>query len=116
MIGSGDYMDSDELSAREKSAVLWAEHVTRNTARARDDVFEKVREHFSEEELIELTMMSAYFNFFNRITDSLKIPLEVQKEVDLIRRSVVLDPGKVKRYIESLVRDWPDEIPGPNRD
>ena len=116
MIGSDDYMDSEELSAREKSAVLWAEHVTRNTARARDDVFEKAREQFSEEELIELTMMSAYFNFFNRITDSLKIPLEVQNEVDLIKRSVVLDPVKVKSYVESLVRDWPDEIPGPNRD
>ena len=109
-------MDSKELSDREKAAVLWAEHVTKNTARARDDVFERVSTQFSEEEIIELTMISAYFNFFNRITDSLRIPLEDQGHVDRIKRSVSLDPEKVKHYAESLLRDWPDEIPGPNRD
>ena len=109
-------MDSDELSDREKAAVLWAEHVTKNTARSRDDVFEQVRRHFSEEELIELTMISAYFNFFNRITDSLRIPLEDHEQVERIKRSVFLEPGKVKAYAESLVGEWPEEIPGPSRD
>jgi alkylhydroperoxidase family enzyme len=36
-------MESDLLTDREKAAVLWAEHVTLNTARSRDDVFEIVR-------------------------------------------------------------------------
>ena len=109
-------MESDALSPREKAAVLWAEHVTRNTARARNDVFEQVRCEFSEEEIVELTLMSAYFNFFNRVTDSLGIPLEVRDEVDLIKRSVHLDPDAVKRYIEGLIADWPAEIPDPHSD
>ena len=54
-------MDSPHLSAREKRAVLWAEHVTKNTARDRDDVYKMVREEFSEEEIIELTLMSGIF-------------------------------------------------------
>ena len=109
-------MESEALSPREKAAVLWAEHVTKNTARARDDVFERVRSEFSEEEIIELTLMSAYFNFFNRITDSLGVPVEVKDEVDLIKGSVHLDPETVKRYIESLIAEWPAKIPDPAPD
>ena len=67
-IGSDDFMASDLLTAREKAAVLWAEHVTRNTARERDDIFQAVRREFSEEEVVELTMISGLFNFFNRFT------------------------------------------------
>ena len=106
-------MQSDELSQREKAAVLWAEHVTKNTARARDDVFETLNAVFSEEEIIELTLVSAYFNFFNRITDSLGIPLETQHDVDRIKTSVQLDPAKVKRYVETLIEEWPSEVPDP---
>ncbi|NQV54375.1 MAG: carboxymuconolactone decarboxylase family protein, partial [Rhodospirillales bacterium] len=49
-------MTSNELSRRERAAVLWAEHVTKNTARDRDDVFAQVREEFEETEIVELTM------------------------------------------------------------
>ena len=49
-------MDSDLLNDREKAAVLWAEHVTKNTARSRDDVYEHVRGIFDDTELVELTI------------------------------------------------------------
>ena len=42
-------------------AILWAEHTTLNTAKENNGVFEKVREEFSEEEIIELTLMSGFF-------------------------------------------------------
>ena len=42
-------MESKLLNDREKAAVLWAEHVTNNTARSRDDVFEQVRARFNEQ-------------------------------------------------------------------
>ena len=32
-------------------AILWAEHVTKNTAKEENGVFQRVREYFSEEEL-----------------------------------------------------------------
>lgn len=112
----GDYLESDLFTAREKMAVLWAEHVTLNTAKEDNGVFERVREVFSEEEIIELTLMSGYFNLFNRFTDSLHIPVESQDEVDKIKRSVHLDPGKVHAYLKTVVDQWPTEIPGPNED
>ena len=89
-------MESDLLSPREKAAILWAEHITLNTAKTRDDVYDAVRKEFSEEEIIELTLMSGFFNLFNRLTDSLQVPVEAQDEVDKIKKSVDLDPDKVK--------------------
>ena len=56
-------MGSNLLTEREKAAVLWAEHVTKNTARSRDDVFERVRSIFDEQEIVELTMICGLFNF-----------------------------------------------------
>ena len=97
-------------------AILWAEHVTLNTAKNNNGVFERVRKEFSEEEIVELTLMSGYFNFFNRFMDSLRIPLENQDEIDKIKRSVHLDPAKVRNYLEKIVATWPTEIPGPNPD
>ncbi len=115
-IGTGDYLESDLFSEREKMAILWAEHITLNTAKEDNGVFEKVRNQFSEVEIIELTLMSGFFNFFNRFTDSLKIPVENQEEVDKIKRSVHLDPVKVLNYLDTTVRNWPSDIPDPNPD
>ncbi|MBF0277232.1 MAG: carboxymuconolactone decarboxylase family protein [SAR324 cluster bacterium] len=112
-IGSDEYMDSPLLSAREKAAVLWAEHVTKNTARSRDDVFEEVKKHFSEQEIVELTLMSGFFNLFNRLMDSLRIPVELPDEVDKIKRSVHLDPDNVKKYFQNVLDNWPDKFPVP---
>ena len=97
-------------------AILWAEHITLNTAKEENGIFEKVREEFSEQEIIELTLMSGLFNLFNRLMDSLKIPLEPQDEVDKIRRSVQLDPNKVQNYLKTIVDTWPSNVPSPNVD
>jgi hypothetical protein len=97
-------------------AILWAEHITLNTAKEDNGVFEKVREEFTEEEVIELTLMSGYFNFFNRITDSLQIPIEEESEVNKIKRSVNLDPEKLRSYIQTMLESWPSDIPGPKPD
>ncbi len=109
-------MSSPHLSPREKAAVLWAEHVTRNTARSRDDVFDQLRKHFTEPEIVELTLICGMFNMFNRFMDSLRIPVEVQGEVDKIKRSLMLDPAKVKTYFETVVATWPARFPQPGTD
>ena len=96
--------------------MLWAEHVTRNTARARDDVYEEVARQFSEAEIVELTLMCGFFNMFNRFTDSLHIPVEEGAEVDKIKRSVQVDPDNVRAYLETLLANWPDAFPEPAAD
>ena len=106
-ISEGDY---STFSEKERSVLLWAEHVTLNTARERDDVFEEVKKHFTDSEIVELTMVITYFNMRNKFNDALGIPIETQEEIDRnkIRRK---NPDDLKAYLEALLADWPDEFP-----
>lgn len=108
-------MHSDLLTDRQKAAVLWAEHVTRNTARRRDDVFEQVKAQFSEAEIVELTLVCGMFNLFNRLADSLHIDI-TEHDVDLIRSSVRMDPEVVRGYLQSILDTWPENFPEPSKD
>ena len=112
-IGSDDYMDSPLLTPREKATVLWAEHVTRNTAKSRDDVAEEVQKHFTDAEFVELTFVISYFNMRNRYHDSLKLPndeAEIIEDVGRLRP----DPAKLKAYLQDILDNWPDAFPEPN--
>ena len=94
-IGSDGYMDSPLLTPREKATVLWAEHVTRNTAKVRDDVAEEVQRHFTDAEFVELTFVISYFNMRNRYHDSLKLPND-EAEIVEGRRKATARPGEAK--------------------
>ena len=48
---------------------------------------------------------------FNRLMDSLSIPVEIPKEVDKIQRSLNLDPDKVLTYFETVAETWPETFP-----
>ena len=109
-------MDSPLLNEREKAAVLWAEHVTKNTAKARDDVYEHIRSVFTDTEVVELTIICGQFNFRNRFMDSLRIPVEEPKEVKKIQKSVNLDPETVRNYLKLVLKKWPKVFPKVNPD
>lgn len=115
-IGTDEYLTSELFSKREKAAILWATHVTLNTAKEENGVYEKVCDEFDEQEIVELTLICSFFNFFNRVMDSLQVPVEEQKEVDKIKNSVHLDPSKVKSYLVTTVENWPTIFPKPNPD
>ncbi len=110
-IASPGYVETDLFTEREKAAILWAEHVTLNTAKARDDVFDEVRRHYSEEETVELTMVITYFNMRNRFQDALRIPIEEDGRVESIADSRRQDPGDLRAYIQDMAENWPAEFP-----
>ncbi len=115
-ICSDAYMDSPTLTAREKAAVLWAEHVTKNTAKARDDVFDHVRSRFDEREFVELTMVVTYFNMRNRFQDSLRIPLDDEEKIEGIKHGRRQNPEDLRAYIERMAADWPGSFPEANEE
>ena len=58
---------------RERAALEWTEAVTLVAeTRVPDDVFEQVREQFSEEELVELTFAVIVINSWNRLNVSFR--------------------------------------------
>ncbi len=114
-MSSDDYLSSANFTERERAAVLWAEHVTRNTAQKRDDVYEQVKAQFSDAEIVELTLICAMFNMINRVNDALDITIEEQPEIDKIQGSLVLDPQKMSDYLHWLADNWLQDFEAINR-
>lgn len=54
----------------------YAVQVTNNWNQIRDEMYTRLREHFSEEQIVELTLRIALCGFFNRFNDSLQIGME----------------------------------------
>ena len=58
---------------RERAALEWTEAVTLVAAtHVPDEVYERVRQHFSEQELIDLTLAVAQINTWNRLNVALR--------------------------------------------
>jgi uncharacterized peroxidase-related enzyme len=54
----------------------YAIQVTNKPQYIRDGIFDSLREHFSEEQIVELTLRTALCGFFNRFNDALQIDIE----------------------------------------
>lgn len=54
----------------------YAVQVTEKPQYMRDAIFEKLRAHFSEEQIVELTLRIGLCGFFNRFNDALQIGME----------------------------------------
>ncbi len=59
---------------RERAALAWAEAVTACSEGVPDDVYEGVRSHFAERELVFLTLAVVAINSWNRLAVSFKTP------------------------------------------
>src|SRR5262245_32260718 len=58
-----DYMRSPDLDDWQKSAIRWAEAVTLLTARDDEAAFAALKQHFSEKQLVELTVFCGMWNY-----------------------------------------------------
>ena len=68
LYGLGAWRETPYYSARERAALEWTEAITLVAERhAPDDVFERVREQFSEDELAHLTLAIVAINGWNRL-------------------------------------------------
>jgi len=68
LYGLSAWRETPFYSERERAALEWAEAVTLvSRDQVPDDVYEKVRRHFSEEELANLTLAVVAINGWNRI-------------------------------------------------
>jgi uncharacterized peroxidase-related enzyme len=71
-----DYQTHPELDAVDKLVVEYAIAVTNNWNRTRDEIFARLRQHFSEAQIVELTWRTALCGAFNRFNDILQLDIE----------------------------------------
>jgi alkylhydroperoxidase family enzyme len=59
----GDYKENPLFSLRERLALELAERMTYTEQRVTDEFFDRLKEHFTDEELVELAAVIALENF-----------------------------------------------------
>lgn len=83
----GDYKKSDLFSQREKLALELCERMTYTNKRVTDRFFNRMKKHFSEEELVELAAIIGLENFRSKFNPVFAVeaqgfcPLPAVKEV-----------------------------------
>ena len=112
-LADAGWKTSAHFSPAEAAAILWAEHVTDNTAKRRDDLFAGLKPHFSTAEIVELTGFCAFCSRMDLLHNALRIPLESAGDIAALNRTVRLEPAQLKAYVETLLARWPTEFPSP---
>ncbi len=73
-----DYADHPEFDAVDRLVVEYAIAAWTHPHRLRDALFARLREHFSEAQIVELTLRITLCGFFNRFNDALQIEEEAE--------------------------------------
>ena len=73
-----DYENHPEFDEVDKLVVEYTIQVTNTPQRIRDKMFERLRTHFSEAQIVELTLRISLCGFFNRFNDALMIDAEAE--------------------------------------
>ncbi len=69
----------------------YAVQVTTKAQYMHDGIFEEMKQHFSEAEIVELTLRTALCGFFNRFNDALQIGMEEGVVEDMLSRGSSLE-------------------------
>ncbi len=64
------WRESPLFSEKERAVLEWTEAVTTLSAPLSDELFERVRQHLSEQEMADLTFAIGIINFWNRLNIS----------------------------------------------
>ncbi len=67
------YQRSEAFDEKEKATIRFADIVTRGATAVDADVLGYVGKYYSEDEIVELTMVISLANLANRINDTLQI-------------------------------------------
>jgi uncharacterized peroxidase-related enzyme len=71
-----DYADHPEFNAIDRLVIEYTIAAWNDPHRLRDRLFDRLREHFSEAEIVELTLRITLCGFFNKFNDALQIEEE----------------------------------------
>jgi alkylhydroperoxidase family enzyme len=61
------------LGERERAAIEYAEEMSKTPVRVSDELFERLKKHFSDEQIVELSASIAYENYRARFNHALDV-------------------------------------------
>ncbi|MBI4562783.1 MAG: carboxymuconolactone decarboxylase family protein [Candidatus Rokubacteria bacterium] len=69
----GCYREHPEFTEREKAALAFAEAISRDDHEVSDECLERLRRHFSEAEIVELTFIVGYQTFASKFAKAFRL-------------------------------------------
>jgi AhpD family alkylhydroperoxidase len=69
-----NWRESDRFDAREKAALDYAEAMTLSDREVEDDLMERVKKHFDDDGVIDLTALIAFQNMSTKFNNALAVP------------------------------------------
>ena len=67
------YRQSDRFTPREQAALEYAERITRDDQEVSDGFLARLREHFSEAEVVELTFIVGFQTFVSKFAKAFRL-------------------------------------------
>ena len=67
------YAESPHFTEREKAALEFSERITRDDREVSDACFARLREHFTEPEIVELTFIIGYQTFASKFAKAFQL-------------------------------------------
>jgi alkylhydroperoxidase family enzyme len=67
------YATSPQFSARERAALAFAEQIVRDDQEVSDECFERLRQQFTEPEILELTFIVGYQTFASKFAKAFQL-------------------------------------------
>jgi uncharacterized peroxidase-related enzyme len=71
------YQRSAAFDAKEKATILYAERVTRGASAIREGAINELKQHYSDDQIVELTLTICIANFTNRFNDAMMIAPDI---------------------------------------
>lgn len=69
----GSYAESPHFTERERAALEYSERITRDDQEVSDECFARLRRHFSEPEIVELTFIIGYQTFASKFAKAFRL-------------------------------------------
>ena len=65
--------ENGPFSEEEKAALAYAQQLTLDARGVDDALFARLRAHYDDGEIVEISAMAGLFNYFNRVNDALRM-------------------------------------------
>ena len=65
------------FNEKDKAVLLYAERLTRGAAALREGTLEELKKHFTEDQIVELTLVVCVANLTNRFNDALQVTPDI---------------------------------------
>ena len=65
--------ENGPFTEKQKAALAYAKQLTLDPHAVDEKLFARLREHYDEGEIVEISAMAGLFNYFNRVNDALLV-------------------------------------------